>query len=430
MGERICLSGERMAEAKDKNHTPWVTVERGIRKYEHLTRKHGQRPDTYFALRYRVDGKRYEEGLGWASQGWTLERARLTLAELLIAKKTGAGEVTLQEKRTKAQQERRATKLKQEAEKRLAVTLSEYWHSNYFPDCKQIKAPETWRKEESNFRTWLTPALGDTPIRDISKAALDAIKGKMANAGLAKRTTQLVFATMRAIWNHARGNKLVEGPCPTQEIRLGKISNARSRALSANEAQELLDAIQRIDEKAWAFTLACLHTGGRLSEVARVTWGNVDLYEKHITLIHTKTGKPRAVPMTETLFALLRGMPRGKAQDLVFTNAHNKQWTSMPANFRKAVNALKLNEGRTDRREILVFHSLRHSAASMLLDAGENVRTIQEIFGWSTLAMLQRYTHPTDEKKQKAMGKLDAKLKQQPATVHQFSETVPQKRRA
>lgn len=408
--------------AKEKEHTNWVTVERGIRKYEHLTRKHGLKPDVYYALRYRVEGKRYEEGLGWASQGWTLERARLTLAELMVAKKTGSGEVTLREKRVKAQEEREEAKRQQAARKRLAVTLSEYWHNNYFPDCRQTKAPETWRKEESNFRTWLAPALGDMPLREISKADLDAIKGKMASAGLAKRTTQLVFATMRAVWNHARGNKLVEGICPTQEIKLGKISNARNRALSPKEAQELLEEIQRLDEKAWAFTLACLHTGGRLSEVARLTWGQVNLRDRHLTLVHTKTGKPRAVPMTETLVSLLRSIPHGQAQDIVFANAQGKQWTSMPANFRKAVSNLKLNEGRTDRRELLVFHSLRHSAASMLLDAGENVRTIQELFGWSTLAMLQRYTHPTDEKKQRAMGRLDTKLKQQPANVHDFSE--------
>ena len=144
---------------KEKDHTPWVTVERGIRKYDHLTRKHGLKPDVYYALRYRVEGKRYEEGLGWASQGWTLERARLTLAELMIAKKTGAGEVTLRERRVKAQEEREEAKRQQEARKRLAVTLNSYWHSNYFPDSKQTKAPETWRKEESNFKTCFTKTL-------------------------------------------------------------------------------------------------------------------------------------------------------------------------------------------------------------------------------------------------------------------------------
>lgn len=413
--------------AKEQDHTPWVTVERGIRKYEHLTRKHGLRPDTYYALRYSVNGKRYENGLGWASQGWTLEKARLILAKLRVAQKTGEGESTLQEQRAKAAEERETAKRRFDEEKRLAVTLNDYWRANYFPDCKQTKAPETWRKEESNFRIWLAPTLGDIPLREISRTFLDAIRGKMASAGLAKRTTQLVFATMQAIWNHAKSNKLVEGSCPTHDIKLGKISNARNRALTVEEARKLLDEIRRLDEKAWAFTLACLHTGGRLGEVARLTWGQVNLQDHYLTLVHTKTGKPRAVPMTATLLALLQAMPVQNADDLVFTNAHGKQWTSMPANFRKGINNLKLNEGRTDRRERLVFHSLRHSAASMLLDAGENVRTIQEIFGWSTLAMLQRYTHPTDKKKQGAMSKLDAKLKQQTANVHQFSETISQK---
>lgn len=393
--------------------TKWVTVERGIRTYDHLTRKHGLKPDTYFALRFKADGKSYEEGLGWSSKGWTLKKARATLVELQRAKKTGSGAISLQEKRAEAKAQR-------DIKCRLAVTLAQYWTSNYFPDAQVSKAPETWRKEESNFKTWLAPSLANVPMREINKTELDTIKTKMTKEGRAKRSVQLVFATMRAIWNHARGNKLVEGDCPTQEIKLGKIVNARSRALTPTEAQELLGEIKRLDPKAWAFTLACLHTGGRLGEVARLTWGNVNMCERHITLIHTKTGKPRAVPMTETVFSLLEGMGKGAANEAVFTNEKGKPWTAMPANFRKAVSNLQLNVGREDRREKIVFHSLRHSAASMLLDAGEDVRTIQELFGWSTLAMLQRYTHPTAERKQGAMKSLDNKLKQQPTKVLDF----------
>ena len=100
-------------DTKNKtNHKAWEKVESGIRKYEHLTRKHGKRPDVYYAIRYTVDGKRYEEGLGWASKGWTLEKVRETLAELRLAKKTGAGPVTLHEKREKAKAEREAEKTK------------------------------------------------------------------------------------------------------------------------------------------------------------------------------------------------------------------------------------------------------------------------------------------------------------------------------
>lgn len=259
-------------------------------------------------------------------------------------------------------------------------------------------------------------------MRELNKAHFDAIFLKMDAEGLAKRTIQLVFVGMAAIWKHAKANKLVSGDCPAKEISVGRIDNARTRALSASEALDLLTEVKRLDEKAWAFTLACLHTGGRLGEVARVTWGHVDLEERHVTLLHTKTGKARAVPLTETLFSLLQGMGRGEVQDFVFTNSSGQRWIAMPAAFRLAVSNLELNKGRSDRREKIVFHSLRHSAATLLLDAGENIRTIQELFGWSTLAMLSRYTHPSDQKKQRAMGSLDAKLRQRPANVLDFNE--------
>jgi site-specific recombinase XerD len=83
-----------------------------------------------------------------------------------------------------------------------------------------------------------------------------------------------------------------------------------------------------------------------------------------------------------------------------------------------------LNEGRTDAREKIVFHSLRHSAASLLLTAGVDARTIMELFGWSTLAMLQRYTHPGAEAKARAIASLGAAMNAQPGKVVPFRQAV------
>jgi len=48
----------------------WISSSfKGIRYYEHITRKHGIKKDRYFALRYQKNGKRVEEGIGWASEG-------------------------------------------------------------------------------------------------------------------------------------------------------------------------------------------------------------------------------------------------------------------------------------------------------------------------------------------------------------------------
>ena len=60
----------------------WVRVDKGIRYREHPSRKHGLKPDRYYVLRYIVDGVRRQEALGWASEGVTLEKARIELSRL------------------------------------------------------------------------------------------------------------------------------------------------------------------------------------------------------------------------------------------------------------------------------------------------------------------------------------------------------------
>jgi len=58
------------------------TKHKGVRYRVHKTRKHGINYDRYFAIRYQKDGKRKEEGLGWLSEGWTLDDAVLKLTGL------------------------------------------------------------------------------------------------------------------------------------------------------------------------------------------------------------------------------------------------------------------------------------------------------------------------------------------------------------
>ena len=54
----------------------------GIRFREHPTRKHGIKKDRYYILSYRLNGKRKDESIGWASKGWTLKKANKILSEL------------------------------------------------------------------------------------------------------------------------------------------------------------------------------------------------------------------------------------------------------------------------------------------------------------------------------------------------------------
>ena len=94
-------------------------------------------PDKYYVLRYRVGGKYKQEALGWASQGWTLAKARAELAKLKEAARTGVGEVIQKERREKAQAIRDAKKNK--------ANIQTTWEIYY-----EINKNKTWYANRQN----------------------------------------------------------------------------------------------------------------------------------------------------------------------------------------------------------------------------------------------------------------------------------------
>lgn len=75
---------------------------KGVRYREHPTRKHGIVPDKYFTIRYKVNGKAYEEKLDWASEGITAEKAFKIRCEIMEQHTLGKELETLKDKRKKA----------------------------------------------------------------------------------------------------------------------------------------------------------------------------------------------------------------------------------------------------------------------------------------------------------------------------------------
>lgn len=375
----------------------------GVRWQQHKTRKHGVRFDRNFGYRFMFNGKQYESLLGWESEGWSENDAYLKRQLYLENAKKGRGPTSPQEEE---QQSREAVL----SEKRKDTSFEDYFNSRYLPEARTRKKPSTIKSEKQHLKTWISPQLNGKPMRSITPDDIEQIKLAILDKGRTLRTAQLSLAIFRLVWNHARKRGIVETESPTRAIEVGKINNARTRFLKPEEAQELLDTVRSLDEKAYELTLAALYTGARLGELTSLTWSGIDLQEKSITLLHTKTGKPRILPMAKPLHEILRQASKGSPEELVFTNSDGNAWGEAPWGFRQAIKDLKLNKGRTDKREWICFHSLRHTAASMMLAAGVDIRTIQSHFGWSTLAMLQRYTHALDESKRAAVDSLEKAL--------------------
>jgi len=379
----------------------------GVRYREHETRKHGIRPDRYFFVRYKLDGKDKEEGLGWSSQGWTAQKAAEKLARLKEAQRTGEGAITLAEKRQQAAVARQAEAEARATEERENITLAQVW-KKYLPVAQANKAAHTAYAEEAAYRLWLSPTLANKPLRDIKPIHLERIKKTMTEAGRSAQTIRHVLAALRQVFNFAKRHGLYAGDNPVSLVKKPSADARRLRFLTHDEADRLLAALAERESNAHDMALLALHCGLRAGEIFSLTWGDVDLERGVLILRDTKSGKTRAAYMTEAVTAMLAGMDRRNPNDLVFPSANGGRIVQISETFNRVVTALGLNNGVTDPRQKVVFHTLRHTFASWLVEQGIDLYSVKELMGHGTLAMTERYSHLSPDKLRRAVKTLEA----------------------
>ena len=169
-----------MSSAKHSTQFP------GVRYRVHKSRKHnGNKYDQYFFIRYRVNGKLKEEGIGWASTGWNATKASLMLAELKKNHLTGEGPKTLEEKRFFEDEKRKEDATEKKRIERDLISFASYFENKYFPEAQANKVKDSWSRENSLFRLWIKPVIGKIPFNDIRPFNLERIKKNMNDAGKA-----------------------------------------------------------------------------------------------------------------------------------------------------------------------------------------------------------------------------------------------------
>jgi len=141
-----------------------------------------------------------------------------------------------------------------------------------------------------------------------------------------------------------------------------------------------------------------LQTGARAGEVFSLTWGDIDLFQGTALLRDTKSNKNRPLFLTDEVKTMLarRQTIEAKSTDLVFPDKNGNKIVQISDSFNRAIDKLMLNEGITDRRDKVTFHSLRHTYASMLVQAGVDIYHVKELLGHSSIALTERYSHLSD----------------------------------
>jgi integrase len=167
-----------------------------------------------------------------------------------------------------------------------------------------------------------------------------------------------------------------------------------------------------------------LYTGQRLGDLAALTWAQIDLQREEIRIITRKTGKPLLIPMSDPLREHILSLPAADhPRSPVHPNAYqilhtqhgrvgtlSNQFSKLlaDAGLRKPHNHQNRGIGRSGKRDQheLSFHSLRHTAVSLLKDAGIPDAVVQALVGHESAAMSARYTHVGRESLAKAAKSL------------------------
>jgi len=154
-----------------------------------------------------------------------------------------------------------------------------------------------------------------------------------------------------------------------------------------------------------AFETSCsdcsLRTGMRKAEIANLQWIQVDLINREIEVVRTKSGKKRVIPISEDLHQMLRLLREKKENsDFVF------QYVDQKTGKRKHLRFFRRSFENACRRAKIggfTFHDLRHTFASRLVRAGVDLITVKDLLGHFSVRTTERYTHSNQEQKRKAV---------------------------
>lgn len=250
----------------------------------------------------------------------------------------------------------------------------------------------------------------------VDRLAIRGFMGHLTRRGLGKRTVGRTLSAVRSFYKFLHRNEIVEAnPARTMQ------SPKRDKYLPAYLDRAQIDLLfQMAEARAWEgrFTdvrnLAILElfysTGLRLSELAGVNRDMLDLVSQQLK-VRGKGRKERIVPIGDHAQLALRNYEakRDELTRMLGGKVDRTAFFLSRTGSRIGVRAVQLVVGKflkqIDEDAGLSVHSLRHTFATHLLDAGADLRAVQELLGHASIATTQIYTHTSVERLKQVYAK-------------------------
>lgn len=243
-------------------------------------------------------------------------------------------------------------------------------------------------KNERHYAAWWITQWGDRRINEITPDDVRKMISRLRTEGTwSDKTINHVMGHLRVALNQAvQSGKLDKNPM--DPVRMLPVPRGRLRFLTEGEEQRLREVMAPSEFRLVRFAIL---TGLRREEQFSLTWSDIDLQNRVLTIPRSKHGGTRHVPLSDEAIEILRALrTETRVMSAWCFPSQNPATHIDPQNFYRRVYLPALERAGIKG---VTWHTLRHTCASRLVMAGVDIRTVQEILGHKTLAMTMRYSH-------------------------------------
>jgi integrase len=307
------------------------------------------------------------------------------------------------------------------------------WLANWLDLYKRPRLrTSTFENYQMYARLHIEPALGHIPLASLNADDIQSLYNKLQKAGKAPATIHKIHQIIHSCLGKAVEKRMLAWN-PSTATERPPVRPEEAKALTEEDMDKFLAAMDRESHKWRAAFLTLLGTGLRVGELLALEWGDIDfagglIYVRRglsrtragLVVEAPKTEKSKsAVPVPETVLAALR--EHQKAQKVIIMENRDRYKNTalvfptdvgtymLPRNFQRHYYALLKKAGISQRVKL---HGLRHTFATRLLEQGESLRVVQELLRHTDIKTTANiYSHVTPKVKEKAAHKMDDLLK-------------------
>jgi integrase/recombinase XerC len=243
----------------------------------------------------------------------------------------------------------------------------------------------------------------------VDRLAMRGFLGHLAKRGVGKRSTARTLSAVRSFYRYLHRNEIVDTN-PARAVGAPRLEKHLPGYLDRAQIDLLFAAAELrastgtfVDTRNLAMLELFYSTGMRLSELQGLSRGDLDMLTQQVK-VRGKGRKERIVPVGDHALRALRHYET-RRDDLLATLGKRGDRTAVfigKTGKRIGVRAVQKIVGAfldtIDEDAGLSVHSLRHTFATHLLDAGADLRAVQELLGHSSIATTQIYTHTSVER--------------------------------